>query len=194
MRFITFQPKLVVDELNKNGIYTPQDNEHFGRRIFALKIDKNIMERVFMCAPSMPQVAIIFEADNFVELDSVAWVNELHLGIHNKTDTKYKEYTFDKINKSDVLEIINISDSDDPDEVQDDFMDTHFRELEKLSGHKWYRLCDREDLVGSCESLELMRYIHLCMMPYREVTEKDYDTWAEIIRKLFIKKENAYEV
>ena len=134
-------------------------------------------------------LACIFGANMLSRRQQAALISAYAL-----VDTKYKEYTFDKINKSEVLEIINISDSDDPDEVQDDFMDTHFRELERLSGHKWYRLCDRDDLVGSCESLELMRYIHLCMMPYREVTEKDYDTWAEIIRKLFIKKENAYEV
>lgn len=188
MRFITFQPWKVVESLDSTGIYNAPKNKKLKDKIYCLKVDENTMGRIFMCAPSMPQVAIIFETDDYEELDSVAWVNEISLGLKIDSTSKYKEYTVNKISKDEVLEYITISKSEDPDEVQDDFMDTHFKELEKLSGHKWYRLCEREDLVGSAEADELMFHIHLCMMPFMPVTEKDYDKWAELIRRNFIKK------
>lgn len=185
MKFITFQPKCVADILSSVGVYNAPKNEILMSKIFCLKVDSDTMERLFMCAPSMPQIAIIFETEEYAELDSVTWVNKLSLGLDLKLNTKYKEYLVDRIYNSSVIEVIDISNSDDPIEVQNDFMNTHFKELEQLSGHRWHRLCDREDLFGTAKAEWLLHYVSLCMMPYREVTEKDFDRFAEIIREEF---------
>lgn len=187
MKFITFQPKSVLDTLNKDGVYNAPSNEVLKNKIYALKLDEHTMERIFTCAPSMPQIAIVFNSEDFEEIDSVAWVNELNLGITESLNTKYKEYIFDKIELSSVESTINISDSEDPDEVQDDFMDYHFKSIQKLSGYSWYRLCDVVDSLTEEESSELMYYVELCMMPFMPVTEADYDIWLDLIRKHFIR-------
>lgn len=189
MKFITFQPKNVEYELSKNGAYNAPKNETLMNKIFALKLDGNIMERIYMCAPSMPQIGIIFESDDYAELDSVEWVNKLHVGIDKKLNTKYKEYTLDKIESEKVIKIINISDSNDPDEVQDDFMDKHFMQLEKLSGYKWDRICDRPDLAGTYEANKLCMNMMRIMTPFEEVTEQEFDDTAELLRTLYRKHE-----
>lgn len=190
MRLITFQPLHVLDTINKQGVYKAPFNSQTGsNKIYCLQVNENTMERIFTCAPSMPQVGIIFETDDYEELDSIAWVNELFLNIKTNKTSKYKEYTVGSIKQSQIIKTIDISDSDNPDEVQDKFMDKHFKEFEKLSGHKWYRVCDREDIIGTDDAKIFFEYIQLCMMPYREVTEEDYDKWLDIIRKLYIKKE-----
>ena len=190
-KFITFQPQKVADTLNEKEVYTaPFNSQLLGKenKIFCLRVDEHTIERIFLCAPSMPQVAILFETDKFEEIDSIEWVNKIFLGIDKKINSKYKEYTVDKIEKKDVISIDTISFSDNPDVVQDDFMNEHFKELEKLSEHKWYRLADRDDFWKSPKAIEFVEQMSLCMMPYRELTEKDYDKAVNLVRDNFIKR------
>lgn len=46
----------------------------------------------------MPQVCVVFETDEFEEVDSIAWVNHLFFGLPYNPDRncKYKEYTFNE--------------------------------------------------------------------------------------------------
>lgn len=194
MKIITFQPLKVLEKLQQDGVYEPEYNERLGQRVFCLKLDENTMENVFMTAPSMPQVFIEFEVDSTdVEvLDYLEWVN--YLNGHNKytgkfsSKVKYKEYAVKSIKMLDVLSTGIISKSDDPDKVQDDFMDYHFTHLENLSGHNWYRNNDKhmEKFWQSFEALNFVNKITHCMMPITKLTDSELEEAHQLIRKIYM--------
>lgn len=195
MKLITFQPLKVIDTINKNGIYEPKDKENLGKRVFCLKLDENTMENIFITAPSMPQVLIELDVDDSrVEtLDYLEWVN--YLNGHKKytgkyvNKVKYKEYAIANIKSSDIVRVVNISDSDDPDKVQDEFMDTHFEYIEKLSGHQWKRNNDASmrRFWGSPEAYTFVNKIAHCMMPLTPLKDEELEEAHKLIREVYIK-------
>lgn len=138
----------------------------------------------------MPQVMVIFESDEFEEIDTISWVNKLFLDLDVPSTSKYKEYMVDRIDLSSVVSMKVISTSSNADEVQDAFIDAHFEELEDISGKKWFRGMGKgESWWGSKESVEFVHAVSLCMMPYVRLDEYDYNMALSLIRKHFIKEE-----
>lgn len=195
MKLITFQPLKVLDTVSKYGEYTPDLNDRLGRRVFCLKLDENTMENIFMTAPSMPQILIEIDVDDSrVEtLDYLEWVN--YLNGHRKytgkyaNKVKYKEYAIENIKSSDIVKVINISNSDDPDKVQDMFMDAHFEYIEKLSGHQWRRNNDASmrRFWGSPEAYTFVNKIAHCMMPLTPLKDEELEEAHKLIREVYIK-------
>jgi len=189
MKFVTFQPLKVKETLEKEGVYEAKGNNSLEDKIFCLKIDKDIMERVYLSAPSMPQIMVIFESNEFKEIDSIARVNKLFLGIDTPSTSKYKEYTVDKIEACSVKSIKVLSTSSDVDIVQDVFIGSHLEELEKVSGYKWKRGEDlKESWWSSSEGIDVVFALTQCMIPSFELDEYFYDNAVSLIRKHFIKK------
>lgn len=196
MKLITFQPLKVLETVNNSGEYIPEDKEFIGRRVFCLKLDENTMENMFITAPSMPQVLIELDVDDSrVEiLDYLEWVN--YLNGHRKytgkyaEKVKYKEYALSSIKSSDIVRVIHVSDSDNPDVVQDAFMDRHFEYIEKLSGYKWKRNNDlsMKKWWGTADSYNFVQKITHCMMPQKTLTDKELEEAHRLIRETFILK------
>lgn len=141
MRLVTFQPKSVLSVLYSNGIYIANSvYDVIGERVFCLKVDENLMENIYMVSPSVPQVAIEFEADAEA-IDYVGWVNYLNGHAKTYVDSKcgYNEYVVHEIRVDQVKRVIEISNSDDIDTVWNDFLDYKFEDYEKLSGYHWTR-------------------------------------------------------
>lgn len=195
MRLITFQPLSVIQTINQEGFYESKYKDNLGKRIFCLKLDENTMENIFITAPSMPQVLIELNVDDSrVEtLDYLEWVN--YLNGHKKytgkyvNKVKYKEYAIENIKSSDIVKVINISDSDDPDRVQDVFMDTHFYYIEKLSGHQWKRNSDisMKRFWASPESYTFIDKITHCMAPLSPLKDEELEEVHKLIREVYIK-------
>lgn len=189
MRFVTFQPLKVKDILEKEGVYKAKGNNTLEDKIFCLKVDKDIMERVYLSAPSMPQIMVIFESDEFEEIDSIARVNKLFLGVDTPSTSKYKEYTVGKIEACSVKSIKVISSSSNADIVQDAFIDSHFEELENVSGYKWKRGKDMKDSWwNSSDGVGVVFAMTNCMIPEFELDERFYDNTVNLIKEHFIKK------
>ena len=195
MKLITFQPLKVLETINKTGVYEPKDKDDIGKRVFCLKLDENTMENIFITAPSMPQVLIELDIDDSrVEtLDYLEWVN--YLNGHKKytgkyaNKVKYKEYAIGSIKSSDIVKVINISDSDDPDIVQDMFMNIHFDYIEKLSGNQWRRNNDiyMRGFWASPEAYTFVNKISHCMMPLTPLTDEELEEAHKLIREVYIK-------
>ena len=195
MKLITFQPLSVIETISKEGIYEPKYKDNLGKRVFCLKLDENTMENIFITAPSMPQVLIELNVDDSrVEtLDYLEWVN--YLNGHKKytgkyvNKVKYKEYAIENIKSSDIVKVINISDSDDPDRVQDMFMDTHFDYIEKLSGYQWKRNSDisMKRFWASPESYTFIDKITHCMAPLSPLKDEELEEVHKLIREVYIK-------
>lgn len=193
MKLITFQPLKVLEEVSKTGIYEPEYKENLGKRVFCLKLDENTMENIFITAPSMPQVLIELNVDDSrVEtLDYLEWVN--YLNGHRKytgkyvNKIKYKEYAIENIKSSDIVKVINISNSDDPDKVQDMFMDAHFEYIEKLSGYQWKRNKDASmrRFWTSPEAYTFVNKITQCMMPLTPLTDKELEEAHKLIKEVY---------
>lgn len=197
MRLLTFQPKSVLDAINgEAGCYTAtREDTCFKGNIFCIKVDENTMENIFITAPSMPQVLIEFEVDDSeVEVtDYIEWVN--YINDHKRAYTgkyanitKYKEYAVSTIRKENVVYTEVVSDSDDADEVQDAFMDKHFKRYEELSGKKWKRNRDLDSsgFWETYEAFEFVTKVTQCMMPRETLTEKDVDEAHRAIRKTYL--------
>lgn len=192
MRLVTFQPMEIYDEIERNGIYYPPENKMLGKRVFCLKVDKDTMVHLYHTAPSMPQVMFIMNVpDNRVEeMDYVKWVNTLNGKPTEDGDSKYREYCIKYIEKQDIEETQIISNSSDANEVQDAFMNKHYRSLEKESGYRWYRLADRgiDWFWDSVESVEYIRMVTHAMMPEAcALTEEHMDFLVERTKEIFIK-------
>lgn len=195
MRLITFQPLKVLETVSKTGVYVPKDKEDIGKRVFCLKLDENTMENIFITAPSMPQVLIELDVDDSrVEtLDYLEWVN--YLNGHKKytgkyvNKAKYKEYAIGSIKLSDIVKVIKISDSDNPDIVQDMFMNIHFDYIEKLSGNQWRRNNDihMRRFWASPEAYTFVNKIAHCMMPLTPLTVEELEEAHKLIREVYIK-------
>ena len=195
MKLITFQPLSVIETISKEGIYEPKYKDNLGKRVFCLKLDENTMENIFITAPSMPQVLIELNVDDSrVEtLDYLEWVN--YLNGHKKytgkyvNKVKYKEYAIENIKSSDIVKVINISDSDDPDRVQDIFMDTHFDYIEKLSGYQWKRNNDisMKRFWASHEAYTFVDKITHCMAPLSPLKDEELEEAHKLIREIYIK-------
>ena len=102
---------------------------------------------------------------------------------------KYKEYAIENIKSSDIVKVINISDSDDPDRVQDMFMDTHFDYIEKLSGYQWKRNSDisMKRFWASPESYTFIDKITHCMAPLSPLKDEELEEVHKLIREVYIK-------
>lgn len=187
-QFVTFQPISTLNSIENKGICLGSDGNRLNNKIYCLALNEFTMERLFICAPSMPQVMIIFETDKFEEIDSIAWVNRLFLGKETLSTSKYKEYTVDSIKNTDVIKTRIISDSKDPDEVQDKFVNTHYGSIAKLSGKKWYRLGDIPNFWNKPHAFMVVEKITSCMIPHKEITEENYDEAIELVRKYFIRE------
>ena len=190
MKLITFQPLKVKNIINKQGVYYPPDNDLIGKSIFCLKLDKDTMETVYMTAPSMPQIMLTLEVEDsrVTEIDYIQWVNQLNGLKGTKNLSKYKEYCIDYIKSEDIISKQVISKSNNPDIVQTDFMNTHFNELEILSGYEWFRAADEDfaDFWGTDKSFELIARIQHCMMPtITPLTEIFVDETRDLLRKIF---------
>lgn len=195
MRLITFQPLKVLEVVNKTGVYEPKYTENLGKRVFCLKLDENTMENIFITAPSMPQVLIELDVDDSrVEtLDYLEWVN--YLNGHKKYTgkyvdrVKYKEYAIGSIKSEDIVRVITISESDNLDKIQDEFMDTHFDYIEKLSGHQWRRNNDdsMKRFWTSPEAYTFVSKITHCMMPLTPLTDEELEEAHKLIREVYIK-------
>jgi len=192
MRLVTFQPMIVYDEIEKKGVYYPPENKRLGKRVFCLKVDKDTMLHLYHTAPTMPQVMFIMNVpDNRVEeIDYVKWVNTLNDKPVEDRESKYREYCLKYIEKQDIEEIQVISNSSDPDEVQDAFMDKHYRSLERESGYRWYRSAD-SGLAWFWESREAVDFVRMvahAMIPEDcALTEEHMDALIEKIKTIFIK-------
>lgn len=191
MKLVTFQPKEVYDTLLKNNkIYVPKYNERLGQNVFCIKFDENSMENVYLTAPSMPQIMLILDIDDkrVEEIDYIQWVNKLN-GFYTEENSEYKEYKIKEIRPEDVIFVEIISESDDVNKVQDDFMDKHLFKLEKMSGKQWYRAND-EDFVKFWSTPQAIKYVNTlghCMMPQKILTEKDLKKAHRLVREIFIK-------
>lgn len=192
MKFITFQPLICREALLNDGIYIPKVDVRYNgyEKIFALSVDEHTKERLFTIGPSMPQVCVVFETDEFEEVDSISWVNHLFFGLPYNPDKncKYKEYTFDKIEKKNVVKMFVISDSPDVNEVQDSFFDTDFQFLCKLSGKKWKKL---KGLFGGnifksqFEAEMFVKVVTNCIIPRFDVplVQANYDSAINMINE-----------
>ena len=192
MKLVTFQPMEVYDEIERNGIYYPPENKKLGKRVFCLKVDKDTMVHLYHTSPSMPQVMFIMNVpDNRVEeIDYVKWVNTLNGKPTEDRDSKYREYCLEYIDKQDIEEIQVISNSSDANEVQNAYMNRHYRSLEKESGYKWYRLADSgiDWFWDSVESRDYVKRITHVMMPVVcPLTEEYMDSVVEKTKEIFIK-------
>ena len=196
MRLITFQPLKVLDEISKDGIYVPR-NKVVGDKVFCIKLDENTMENIFITAPSMPQVLLELEVeDSDVEtIDYIEWVNYInhhrprYTGKYANT-AKYKEYALKCIKSKHVAKSVIICNSNDPDKVQDEFMEKHYDYIESLSGHKWKRSGDASmrRFWASPEAYNFVNKIAHCMMPLTTLTEDELDEAHALVRKTFIER------
>lgn len=141
MRLVTFQPKSVLNEIYSKGVYVANSiYDVIGERVFCLRVDENLMENIYMISPSVPQVAIEFEAEAEA-VDYVGWVNYLNGHAKTYVDSRsgYNEYVVHEIRVDQVKRVIEISNSDNIDSVWDDFLDYKFEDYEMLSGYHWTR-------------------------------------------------------
>ena len=188
MKFVTFQPLKVKSVLDKKEVYKAEENNTFNNKIFCLKLDNTTRERVFLTAPSFPQVMIIFETDKFEEVDAISWVNKLFLNIETPSSSKYKEYTVDKIDASSVISMRIISTSDNVDKVQKEFLDADLYELDELSGYEWFRAVDKGQWWNTSDAVEFVRVISSCMIPFMPLKEDMYDSAINLVRREFRKR------
>lgn len=194
MKLITFQPLAVLDEIDKYRVYTPPECNIIEKYVYCTKLDEHTAERLFLLAPSFPQILIYLDVDDskIEEIDSVSWVNKIFLGAkYNKDESKYKEYRISEIRKEEVYKTKIISNSYNEDKVQDDYMNKHFYDIERLSGSKWYRGSDDKILEfwGSHQAMNFVKKVARCIMPLeREVTEAEFDEAIKLINKYFKKK------
>ena len=155
-----------------------------------MKVDEKTRERLFFIAPSMPQIGIIFESNDFEIVSSVEHENNLFLGVpyvYNE-NSKYKEYIVKSIKKDQVKEIFTISESNDPDTVQDDFQDFDFQRFEKISDKTWKKFEITENIFGNYENArDFVEALTICIIPtLGPVSEKDYDNAVNLIYKYFV--------
>lgn len=188
MKFVTFQPLKVKSVLDKKEVYIAEENDTLNNKIFCLKLDSTTRERMFLTAPSCPQVMIIFETDKFEEIDTVSWVNKLFLNIETSSLSKYKEYTVDKIDASSVISMKIISTSYNINTIQNEFLDADLHELNELSGYDWFRAEDKGQWWSTEDAVEYVRVISSCMIPQMPLKEDTYDSAINLIRKEFRKR------
>lgn len=196
MKLVTFQPLKALRDIENKGRYTPSIyNPVVGDRVFCIKVDKDTMETIHITAPSMPQVLIEFEVDDSeVEvIDYVEWINYLHnfrskyVGRYAEK-VLYKEYTVNYIDAKSVTHTEVICSSSNPDLVQDMFMDHHFDEYEKLSGHKWRHNKDAKmrSFWSSEDAYNMVSKVTKCMIPDKILTEDDVTLARQLIRDVYI--------
>lgn len=194
MKLVTFQPLTVLNKLNETGVYTPEYSDWLGQRVFCVKMDEDTREKLFLTAPSMPQVALYLDVpDNEIEvIDSVAWANYLALDTdyeENKNlNSGYLEYAVSKITKEQLIESSVITESSDSNFVQEEYQNKHFEEIEKLSGSKWYTVGDKEmqEFWGTNRAMIFVTLIHRCMMPFERITTvNDFNKASRLINKYF---------
>lgn len=138
MRFITFQPKKVLDTLNSCGEIKAKGSS-IGEKIFCVEVNKFTRQQLFITAPTFPQVAITFDADDAQMVDAVCWVNHLVTGIPYKSrnNCKWKEYVVPRIKSNQIVRVDTISTSSDSTIVQQDYLDYHYDWLCELSDLRW---------------------------------------------------------
>lgn len=188
MKFVTFQPLKVKSVLDKKEVYKAEKNSILNNKIFCLKLDNTTRERVFLAAPSFPQVMIIFETDKFEEIDTISWLNKLFLNIETPSSSKYKEYTVDEIDASSVISMRILSTSDNVDKVQKEFLDVDLYELDELSGYEWFRSVDKGQWWGTSDAVEFVSVITSCMIPFMPLKEDVYDSAINLVRREFRKR------
>ena len=197
MRLITFQPLNILSLLVEDRqTYIPEKNKTLNKPVvFCLKVDENTMRTIFYTAPSMPQTMLVLEVpdEEILDYDYVKWINLICKQPEVETTGKYKEYHINRIEPDWVVRTRVITDSDDPDEVQDEFMNAHFRFLEKLSGYNWYRSNDEEIIKNFWRKNNIAhQYVakvtHIMSPMHRSVTEEDIDEIISITENIFIKQ------
>lgn len=190
MKLITFQPFKIKEEIEDRGIYYPPNNNKIGKRVFCLRLDKTTAERLYLVAPTMPQMLLTLEIDNkyIEEIDYIQWVNKINNLEVPKETSKYKEYCINCIKDTDVLNTQIICKSNDMDLVQDAFLNTHFKEIESLSGYKWKKpeVEIPETFWKSSSGIELTNKMIHCMRPiFKPLTEEFMDETLQLIREVF---------
>lgn len=195
MRLITFQPKWVLDMLTKDGKYTKalEDSaSKLGSRIFCSAYDESLLERIFITAPSVPQVAIIFDTDEYETVDTVSWVNYLSLDIPYEfsADSKYHEYTVESVLLLSVVDSFIVSDATNIDDTQDALMGLHFPDLEKDCKYTWNRCGDAcmLDFWGTRDAYDFVSKVTNCMICSEPLTTDDFDEVIRLVIKYFRKE------
>lgn len=193
MKLITFQPKLARKILKHDGVYRPIKNENLDQvdyaeeGIFCLPVDENTRARLYITGVAYPQVGIVFETEDYEEVDSIFRANSLaHEGYVGESNTKYKEYIVNEVKLSQVIEFIDVSESDDVDTVLDDFYSIDYPILDKLSGKRWRDLSEVFGGLGifetTEESIEFADILMHCIAPLDYPTsEEEYDKAIELI-------------
>lgn len=191
MKLITFQSIKVLDIIEENGVYYPPDYSQYGKYIFCLALDERVMETLYYTSPSMPQTMLILDVsdERVKEQDYINWINELCGLTTEKVESNYKEYLLNYIKQEDIIDKLVITTDPDPDIVQDKFMNTHYPILEELSGHKWYRLADKE-ILEFWETSRAARYVydvtHVMSPMDRPVTIQDVDNVVKDTKNIFM--------
>ena len=195
MKLITFQNLGALKELNEKGLYKPKKDDFSDLTdIFCLGYNESTRERLFITAPSYPQCCIVFETDDYKDLDSVSWVNYLYSGEdYFDNGSKYREYTVEEIRKDSVVYTEELSTVTDPDVLQDLFINNSFEKLCKLSRKEWVDMKGKGfmDIIpgGYEEAFMFVTTITNCMIPNqgRLLCERDFDNAIELVNKYFVK-------
>lgn len=195
MKLITFQSLDALKELNEEGLYKPKKDDFSELTdIFCLGYNGSTRERLFITAPSYPQCCIVFETDDYRDLDSVSWANHLYSGEdYFDNGSKYREYTVKEIRKDSVVYAEELSTETDPDVLQDLFINNPFEKLCKLSRKDWVDMkgkCFMDIIPGGYEkAFMFVTIITNCMIPNqgRLLCESDFDNAIELVNKYFVK-------
>lgn len=184
--FVTYQPSSVLNYIEENGSYPAPANERLLNGIWCLEVNKDTYARVFLCAPAMPQVMIVFQSSDYEEIDYINWVNKLYLSLETSYDSPYKEYIVKSIDSGQIIHFDTMSTSDDLDEIQDDFMSDPQVYLKKLTNKKW-RNRNSESFWSSPEAVSFVEHISLCVLPYRKLEPDDFSKALELVYTYFCK-------
>lgn len=138
----TLMSKAGVEMLKNEGSYTKLFSEHQGIRdlekrlgyipTFCIQIDEDSLKetlfKFLFTSCNIPQRLVIFRSDNIKYLEFTGWMNLIgnehkdNLVISNKDTENYTEVLIESIDYDSVVEIVDISDTNDVDAVQDEYL------------------------------------------------------------------------
>lgn len=164
MRLVTFQPLNVA----------------LDGQFFCLAVDEHTMERIYITGPSYPQQCIVFDTEEYVEIDSVSRVNSLFqfTDYEMRPNCRYKEYLVEGIDKDSIVYTETITTETDVMSVQSAFQDAQHNYFRALSPYKWKTL----DKLPSNMHMEFLQKVTNVLMPLEyEVDDTDFDSAIEIV-------------
>jgi len=191
MKLCTFQPLKVLRALEGGKTYRQKEDDLFDK-IFTIPFDENARKRAFVLDLSMPQVLLYLDVPDECcrAIDNTTSINKSFFGSSKQLNCGYSDYLLSEIRPEWLTNYQIISESENPDSVQDAFFDTKFPELESVSGKRWLTASPDDidtllDKVGEFEYEQLMHSIMNYLQPVVPHDSHELERVLELVENAF---------